>query len=49
MMPLEDVKIAVLLVIFIAPFIFVIRQLFLSTADLRQREEAEAAAKKKDT
>ena len=44
----EDVKIAVLLVIFIAPFVIVIRQLFAATDDLRQRQDAEEADAKKD-
>ena len=41
----EDLKIGILLVIFIAPFIFVIRQLFIATDDLRQRQDAEDAAR----
>jgi len=41
MVTLEDAKILVLLVIFIAPFIFVVRELFKATDDLRQRQDAE--------
>ena len=43
----EDIKIGVLLVIFILPFIIVIRQLFIETDDLRRRQDAEEAAAKK--
>ena len=43
----EEIKIGVLLVIFIAPFIIVIRQLLNDTNDLRQRQDAEMEKLKK--